>query len=92
MKAYSGATGQTYDSWGDLVAAESNGFVLTAIISDSKRTWPYTVGPFPTEADANRERGRLRAKFKREQRSGRYPDQTYTFAVRPAWKPEMSRR
>jgi hypothetical protein len=83
-EAYSVSTGKTYPSWDDLVAAEANGFVVTAVISDGSRTWTWTVGPFKDKSDANRARARLRTRLKREVAQG--TNRTFQLFVRPAWK------
>jgi hypothetical protein len=88
MKAYSDTTNTAYDSWDDLVAAEANGYTMTAIISNGKKTWPYVHGPFATQEDARKEARRMRRKFQRDQRGGRYVHQTYQFFIRPLWKPD----
>lgn len=84
VEAYSVQTGKTYPSWDDLVASEANGFVVTAIVSDGKRTWPWTTGPFKDKSDANRARARLRTRLKREVAQG--TNRTFQLFVRPAWK------
>lgn len=76
-------SGRHYPSWDEMVSNEANGYVAVAVLSDGKRTWPYTVGPFPTKREADNARARLRSKFKRERRSGAT---TASFFVRPAWK------
>lgn len=88
MEAYSDTTGTRYPSWEALVEAEANGWVAVVIISSPRETWPYVEGPFPTKAEAERARNRLRRKWKREQQQPfpRYPNQTYKGFVRPAWK------
>lgn len=87
VEAYSVQTGKTYPSWDALVEAEANGFVVTAIISDGKRSWPWTAGPFPDKGEANRARARMRTRMKREQGRDRLaPDRTFQLFVRPAWK------
>ena len=86
MEAYSDATNTTYESFDALINAEANGWVVICIITSPKQTWPAVIGPFATKEEANRERNRLREKYKRE--SWKYPDQTYKWFARPAWKPE----
>lgn len=83
--AYSPETDTHYPSWEALVEAEANGYVVVAIITSGKETWPYIVGPIPDKDEANKARNRLRAKWKREMRQ--YPlGQKVTFHVRPSWK------
>ena len=86
IPAYSNTTGTNYTSWEALLDYESNGFLVICQITSSRRneTWPWCVGPFDTKAEAERERARLRAKFKRE--AARWPNLSYKWFVRPAWK------
>ena len=84
MEAYSQDSGKTYPSWDDLVAAESNGWVVVAIISNRKTTWPWVSGPYQTKREAYNACARLRTRMKKEEAD--YPDHTYSLSVRPAWK------
>lgn len=87
MEAYSVQTGKTYPSWEALVKEEANGFVVTAVISDGKRSWPWTVGPFDDEPEAKRAQARLRTRLKRESGTDALGgDRTFKLFVRPAWK------
>lgn len=92
IEAYSVQTDTVYENWYALIEAEANGYVVTCIITstlqDKVRSWPWTIGPFETEKEAEKVRNRLRAKFKREGEY-RYPHQTYKWFVRPVWKPEF---
>lgn len=93
MRAYSSNTGVSYDSWDDLVAAEANGYLVIAVITQQKpgkkaKSWPYVVGPFATKAEAERVRTNTRNRWRRE-REWRYQHQTYRFYVRPAWKQDL---
>lgn len=88
MEAYSEETGQTYPNFEALVAHEANGYAVTAIISDGKQSWPWTVGPFDTKYVANLAAARLRRRMKKEQPD--YPDHTHKVFVRPCWKPSHS--
>lgn len=87
LPAYSPSTGQTYDNWAALVDAESNGHIVTVIITNTRtgKSWPWSVGPMPLE-EAQRERARLRVKWKRE--GELYPYLSYRWFVRPVWMPD----
>jgi hypothetical protein len=82
--AYSPDTDTHYDNWDALVEAESNGYVVVAIVSNGKVSWPWVVGPYDDKLQADRARARLRRKLKREQ--DRFPSHTFSLYVRPAWK------
>lgn len=82
IPVYSEDTGTMYPTWEDLVAAEGNGWVAVAVISKPTYLWPYVWGPFPTKAEAQRARGRLKYKLRKEQPA----DITVAYFVRPAWK------
>lgn len=84
MQAYSEATGKTYDSYEELVKAESNGWLVTALVTRGDKTWPWSYGPFAEKSDAERHRNRVRGKWNRTK--DRYPTTTWKFFVRPAWK------
>lgn len=84
MQAYSSETGKHYDSWDELVAAESNGWLTIALISSPKETWPYVTGPYDTKEQARNAQSRIRNKIKKEQRD--HPDYGFSVYVRPAWK------
>lgn len=86
MKAYSESTGNTYEDWEALVAAESNGYVVTAIITKGKQSWPWTIGPFDTKREASLARNRLRNRMKRENAVPWYADRSFRLFIRPAWK------
>lgn len=78
---------KVYESWEELVADTANGWVAVAIVSRGKESWPWVTGPYPTKQEANRARGRLRHKLKREIRNHECdPDTTAKFFVRPCWK------
>lgn len=87
VPAYSVASHKHYSNWESLVHHEANGWIVCVVITEStpkrSRTWPWMVGPFADKADAERERRRLRSRWKREQSD--HPHQTYKFFVRPAW-------
>lgn len=72
-----------YLTWDEYVKEESNGWMVVAIITDGKRTWPWTAGPFPERAEARRLARSTRDRWKREREE---PKITFTFHVRPAWK------
>jgi hypothetical protein len=76
--------GREFPSWEALVESESNGYVVVAVISTAKETWPWVSGPYPTKADAERARARTRTRFKRKQQS--HPGHEFRLFVRPAWK------
>lgn len=89
MQAYNPQTGNTYESWEALVAAESNGWMVCLILTDGRETWPYMAGPVALQKDARNLRARLRRKFKNAP-----PDnpntRIITTSIRPAWKPTAS--
>lgn len=86
IQAYSERTKTTYPNWAALVEAEANGYVVVAIISDGKRSWPYVIGPMP-EDQAKRVHTGMRNKWRREQRDRLVdPKWTAKFFTRPAWK------
>lgn len=91
IPAYSQATQTEYANWGELIKAESNGWLVVALITSTRtdhlRSWPWIVGPFESKADAERYRAKTRRKWKRE--AEMYPHLSYVFHVRPAWKPEL---
>lgn len=84
MEAYSPETNTTYPDWDALVAAESNGYVVVAIITSPKQQWPWVSGPYPTKKEAENARARLRNRMKKESRD--YPNHTYKTSVRALWK------
>jgi septal ring-binding cell division protein DamX len=85
MEAYSDTTGKSYPSFDALIEAESNGYLATAILTNGKKYWTWTVGPFPSKREANNAKGRLKTSLNRE--ADRYPfTQVLGYTVRPAWK------
>lgn len=84
IPAHSPTTKTTYDNWDALVAAESNGFVAVAIMVSKNSVWPWMVGPFETEAEANKRAAKMRRQAKKEAHS----ELTVTVRVRPIWKPD----
>lgn len=88
IPAYSGTTGKHYPNWEALVEAEANGYAAVAIISDGKDSWPWVVGPFPTEREANNQAASIR----RQAKKGEYDDLTINVRVRPAWKTAKERK
>lgn len=84
IPAYSPTTKITYDSWDALVAAESNGFVAVAMMVSRNSVWPWMVGPFATEAEANKRAAKMRRQAKKEAN----PQLTVKVRVRPIWKPD----
>lgn len=80
MEAYSTETGITYDSWDDLLAAETSGYVVV-LVSERPKTAPMVVGPFSTQVDARRAQIRLQRRGKREEAP--YNVRTH---VRPLWR------
>lgn len=95
--AVSDTTGKTYENWSALVEAESNGYMLIAIITSTRngkaKRWPVAYGPYPNKHEATKAKGRLRTKWKREQRefAYRYGQQSYEFFIREAWKDPRDR-
>jgi hypothetical protein len=85
MQAFSEETGTTYPDFDALVAAEANGYVVTAIINNGKISWPWTIGPFDTKKEATNARARLRTKLKREQ-AQTFGHVEFSLFVRPLWK------
>lgn len=77
--------GKSYPSWEALLDDNTNGWAVVAVIDNGKVVWPYVEGPF-TKEEAERKRRSLRRKWRREQKAGRYTDQTHKFFVRPTWK------
>lgn len=82
MQAFSEATNTHYDSWDDLVRAESNGYVVVAIIENGRQRWPWIIGPFEDRSAAERARDRTRTKMRRQVGPGR----SFSLFVRPTWK------
>lgn len=88
IPAYSNTTGKHYESWDALVSAEANGYVAVAIIDDGKDSWPWVVGPFPTEREATNQAAALR----RMANKGEFNNLIVKVRVRPAWKPTKARK
>lgn len=86
MRAYSASTQREYESWEDLVAAESNGYMVVAIITKGKQSWPWSIGPFTDRHEAVKARNRLRTRMKRENAQPWYADRSFNLFIRPAWK------
>lgn len=84
VEAYSGTTNKTYPTWDDLVAAESHGYSVTAVITRGNKTWPYSGGLYPTKAEGNKAKARLMSQWRRTKDD--YPGTTYKMFVRPVWK------
>lgn len=85
MEAHSETTGKDYPSWDALVQAEANGWMVIAIIKDSKQEWPWLVGPFDTKKAASNARVKHRKRFEKQMRE--WPEnKSARFFVRPAWK------
>jgi len=85
VTAYSPETDSTYLSWDELVAAESNGWVVVGM-SDRPNTVSQVVGPFEERGECEKARNRLRRKWQREENElapGKYK---ITTSVRPLWK------
>lgn len=83
MQAYSTETNTEYDSWEELLKAETNGYVVV-IISDRPGTVPYVIGPFDTQDDAVR----ARKKIQRKEKQAEAPHKVHAF-VRNLWKKEL---
>ena len=63
------SNGRGYATIEELEAAETNGWVATAILRErapKKFLFTATYGPYPTKADAQRAARRIRARHKRE--------------------------
>lgn len=86
MEAFSERTGTTYPDWEALVEAESNGYMVIAIIRNETTTWPWAEGPFASKREATNARNRLRTRLRREA-ADRSPQATFNLFIRPAWKP-----
>lgn len=80
MKATNPESGNTYDSWDDLLKAETNGWVLVAV-SERPGTVPFVVGPFDDKDEAKRVRARRRPKWAQQEK----PFKIHTY-VRSLWK------
>lgn len=82
MEAYSERTNTSYPSYQALVAAETSGWIATAVMTNisGKRVWTWSVGPFDTQAEAKRAQARVRT---RVAKSG---DTCIGVTVRPLWK------
>lgn len=61
-KAFSENTGVTYDSWEELLKAESNGLVVI-VTSSRPKSRPGVFGPFMNKAEAVTARAALKAKM-----------------------------
>lgn len=84
MEAYSEKTNTHYPSWDALIEEEANGYVVVAVISNGKKTWPWVIGPFNVRENAQRAQARLRYKLKKDLKTR--PGFTGKVFVRPAWK------
>jgi hypothetical protein len=77
---YSEITGAYYESYEDLVAAESNGYAVVGV-SERPRTVPVVVGPFPDKKEAAKAVQRLRRGWSKHER----PHKVHIY-VRILWK------
>ena len=84
IKAYRAGSGETYNSYEDLITAETNGWLVLAVVSKGAKTWPAAEGPYEDKNSANRAANRLRNRWRKTARN--YPGVTYRIHVRPAWK------
>jgi hypothetical protein len=85
IKHVSAKTGESFDTLEELLAAESNGWMVIAVVTNGKKTWPAAEGPYPLDKkEATKAAARLRARWKRTARN--YPGITYKIHIRPAWK------
>jgi hypothetical protein len=83
--AYSESTNTHYDSWDDLVAAEANGYIVTAVLHRGKQTWTWSIGPYDDQRLANNAKQRLKTRIKKERDS--HPDtELVVITIRPLWK------
>lgn len=84
LSAYSPDTGNYYNSWDELVEAETNGYVVVGLPTRPGAV-PVVVGPYPTQTEARKAQARLRAKWRKEeaQQHGTHKISTY---VRHLWK------
>lgn len=88
--AYSADTNTHYPTWEALVEAEAEGYLVIAIVSSEKQTWPWVQGPYPDKREANNARARARNKFKKDIQSPWVdPNLTASFFVRPLWKSKV---
>ena len=82
--AFSDQTGTSYPSWDALVHAEANGYVVTAIVSNGKQSWPWSQGPYDTKTEATKAQARMRYRLRKEKEQ--HPGMTGSVFVRPLWK------
>jgi hypothetical protein len=81
VTAHSERTGNTYLTWDELVAAESNGYVVVGL-SDRPGTYPGVIGPFATKPEAMRAKARCRRKWAKDEELRGYKLHT---SVRILW-------
>lgn len=62
-RAYSEDTDTMYPNWASLVEAEATGYAVVGIVEEPRQKFPAVFGPYPTKADADRARARLRRKW-----------------------------
>lgn len=82
-------SGHRFDSWDDLVEAQANGWVATAILRErAKREslFTWTVGPFPSKREATNAGQRIRANFRRQEKNHTAMSSLVAVTVKPAWK------
>lgn len=92
IPAYSPTTDTHYDSWLDLVNAEANGWVATVILSRGPRkTWSWSVGPFDTKEEAEKQRAWMRRDSVKAAREDKALA-VITTTVRPLWKPDRKKQ
>lgn len=90
VTSYSPDTDKTYLTWDELIAAESNGYVVVGT-SERPGTVPVVIGPWPAseagKQEARKAQARLRPRWRREEA----PHKMHTY-VRVLWKEGRSRR
>lgn len=80
IEAYSVDTDTHYRSWDELVAAETNGYVVVGV-SERLHSVPVVIGPYALKSEAQRKQASLRGKWRREEA----PHSVHVY-VRLLWK------
>lgn len=90
MKAVSTMTGQEYDSWSELVQAETNGHCIVVMMqrtsqrSGRAQSFARVIGPFPEKKQAMNKAASVRRTFKK--RRDQHPGLTLLgVSVEAAW-------
>ena len=84
--------GRVYPNWNALLDAETNGYVVVAIITapNHRHPLPRVQGPYFTKVEAANAKQRWRTKLKREQRES-YPHHGFRLYIEPVWKDPRDR-